>query len=74
VDRSKVTVTLPPDVEGWAVPAGYSGPAEIVAENGDSVDIRWIGGPGDGEIEPVPVEYLTADDEPTHASLPTGEP
>ena len=52
-----VTVTLPPDVEGWAVPAGYSGPAEVVAENGDSVDIRWIGGPGDGEIEPVPVEY-----------------
>ena len=69
-----VTVTLPADIEGWAVPAGYSGPAEVVAENGDSVDIRWIGGPGDGEIEPVPVEYLTADDEQPHASLPTGVP
>jgi len=53
-----VTVTLPPDVEGWAVPAGYSGQAEVVAENGDSVDIRCIGGPGDGEIEPVDREYI----------------
>ena len=55
----RVIVTLPPDVEGWAVPAGYSGPAEVVGENGDQVDIRWIGGPGDGEIEPVDVEYTS---------------
>ena len=55
-----VTVTLPPDVEGWAVPAGYTGPAEIVSRNGDQADIRWIGGPGDGEIEPVPREYIVS--------------
>lgn len=55
----RVIVTLPPDVEGWAVPAGYSGPAEVVGENGDQVDIRWIGGPGDGEIEPVDAEYTS---------------
>lgn len=55
----RVILTLPPDVEGWAVPAGYSGPAEVVGENGDQVDIRWIGGPGDGEIEPVDVEHTS---------------
>jgi len=55
-----VIVTLPPDVEGWAVPAGYTGPAEIVSRNGDQADIRWIGGPGDGEIEPVPREYIVS--------------
>ena len=57
-EEGTVTVTLPPDVDGWAVPAGYTGPAEVVAENGDSVDIRWIGGPGDGEIEPVDQEHI----------------
>lgn len=55
---AKVTVTLPPDVEGWSVPAGYSGLAMVAAVNGDSVDVMWIGGPGAGDVEPVDEEFI----------------
>ena len=54
----RVAVALPPEVPGWYVPEGYSGPALVVAENGDSLDVQWIGGPGDGEIEPVDLEHV----------------
>ena len=50
-----VLVTLPGDVDGWYVPAGFSGLAEVVGEIGpDDFDIAWR---HNGEIEPMPIEY-----------------
>ena len=62
VEEGRVLVALPADVEGWAVPEGYAGLAEVIGDNGDQVDIRWIGGPGAGEIEPVDREHIADSD------------
>lgn len=53
-------VQLPSDIRGWYVPGGYVGPVTIVFQNGDSVDVRWLTGPGMGQVEPVDREYLKA--------------
>lgn len=58
-EQSVVLVCLPPDVPGWYVPAGYTGRARIVARNGDSVDVRWLEGPGRNKVEPIDEEYIT---------------
>lgn len=47
-------VRLPDDVDGWYVPAGHCGKAEVIGINGDQIDVRWPS----GEIEPVPVEWV----------------
>jgi len=50
--RARVVVMLPPDVDGWALPAGSSCIGDLVYRNGDSLDVRLPS----GDIEPFDAE------------------